>query len=182
PEKPAAPFTTSTLQQQASIRLHYSAKRTMMLAQRLYEGVELGSEGSIALITYMRTDSTRIADEALKACREHIEGTYGPPYLPAQANRYASGKGAQEAHEAIRPTDLSYTPEKVAKYLPQDQLRLYTLIYNRFLASQMTPAIFAVTNVQVQAADGLFKAQSKILKFDGYRRVLTPGGKQEDAL
>jgi DNA topoisomerase-1 len=181
-EKPAAPFTTSTLQQQASIRLHYTAKRTMMLAQRLYEGVDLGSEGSVALITYMRTDSTRVSDEALKAVREQISKQYGPPYLPAQPNRYASGKSAQEAHEAIRPTDLSYTPERVARFLPQDQLRLYTLIYNRFVASQMTPAIFAVTNVEIQAAKGLFKAQGKILKFDGYRRVLPPVGKQEDAL
>jgi DNA topoisomerase I len=181
-EKPSPPFTTSTLQQQASIRLHYPAKKTMMVAQRLYEGVELGDEGSIGLITYMRTDSTRVADDALKECREHIGEKYGKPYLPEKPSYYASGKSAQEAHEAIRPTDLSYTPEKVAKYLPNDQLRLYTLIYNRFVASQMTPAIFAVTNVQVQAAQGIFKAQGKILKFDGYRRVLPPGGKQEDAL
>src|SRR5207302_8755607 len=140
-----------------------------------YEGVDLGSEGSVALITYMRTDSTRIADDALKACRDVISTQYGAPYLPAQPNRYASGKSAQEAHEAIRPTDLAYTPERVAAYLPQDQLRLYTLIYNRFVASQMTPAVFAVTNVDVRAADGVFKAQGKILKFDGYRRVLAPG-------
>jgi DNA topoisomerase-1 len=181
-EKPSPPFTTSTLQQQASIRLHFSAKKTMMLAQRLYEGVTLGSEGSVALITYMRTDSTRVSDDAVKSCREHVNTKYGPPYLPAQPNRYASGKSAQEAHEAIRPTDLAYTPEQVAGHLPQDQLRLYTLIYNRFVASQMTPAIFAVTNVDVRAAEGLFKAQGKILKFDGYRRVLPPVGKQEDAL
>jgi DNA topoisomerase-1 len=181
-EKPAPPFTTSTLQQQASIRLRYSAKKTMMLAQRLYEGVELGREGAVALITYMRTDSTRIADEALKACRGHIASAYGDRYLPAQPNRYAASKGAQEAHEAVRPTDLSYTPMRVAKHLPQDQLRLYTLIYNRFVASQMTPAVFAITNVEVRAADGVFKSQGKILKFDGYRRVLPPVGKQEDAL
>jgi DNA topoisomerase-1 len=181
-EKPAAPFTTSTLQQQSSIRLHYSAKKTMMLAQRLYEGVELGGEGSVALITYMRTDSTRVSDDALKSCRELISQKYGAPYLPAQPNRYASGKSAQEAHEAVRPTDLGYTPERVAAFLPQDQLRLYTLIYNRFVASQMTPAVFAITNVEVKAADGLFKAQGKVLKFDGYRRVLAPAGKQEDAL
>jgi DNA topoisomerase-1 len=181
-EKPAPPFTTSTLQQQASIRLRYTARKTMMVAQRLYEGVVLGSEGSVALITYMRTDSTRISDDALKACRDLIGKNFGPPYLPEKPNRYASGKSAQEAHEAIRPTDLSYTPERVARHLPQDQLRLYTLIYNRFVASQMTPAVFAVTNIDVKAADGVFKAQGKILKFDGYRRVLPPGGKQEDAL
>jgi DNA topoisomerase I len=181
-EKPAAPFTTSTLQQQASIRLRFPARKTMMVAQRLYEGVDLGSEGSVALITYMRTDSTRISDDALTACRDLIGTKFGPPYLPEKPNRYASGKSAQEAHEAIRPTDLAYTPERVAAFLPQDQLRLYTLIYNRFVASQMTPAVFAVTNVEVKAAEGLFKAQGKVLKFDGYRRVLSPAGKQEDAL
>ncbi len=181
-EKPSAPFTTSTLQQQANIRLRSSAKKTMMLAQKLYEGMDLGSEGSIALITYMRTDSVRVSEDALKTCREHISSKYGAPYLPAQANRYASGKSAQEAHEAIRPTDLSYTPERVAKFLPHDHLRLYTLIYNRFVASQMMPAVFAVTNVDVSAAEGVFKAQGKIMKFDGYRKVLPPAGKQEDAI
>ncbi len=181
-EKPAAPFTTSTLQQQASIRLHYPARKTMMVAQRLYEGVELGKEGSVALITYMRTDSTRISADALQACRGMIEEKYGKPYVPEKPNFYASGKSAQEAHEAIRPTDLAYTPERVASSLPQDQLRLYTLIYNRFIASQMMPAVFAVTNVDVQVAEGVFKSQGKVLKFDGYRRVLAPAGKQEDAL
>jgi DNA topoisomerase-1 len=182
PEKPPAPFTTSTLQQQGSIRLHFSAKKTMMLAQRLYEGVELGSEGSVALITYMRTDSTRISNDALHACRALIGEKYGDRYLPEKPNVYASGKSAQEAHEAVRPTDLANTPERVARFLPHDLLRLYTLIYNRFVASQMTPAIFAVTNVDVKAAEGLFKAQGKVLKFDGYRRVLAPTHKQEDAL
>ena len=182
PEKAHPPFTTSTLQQQAALRLHYHAKKTMMVAQKLYEGVELGSEGSVALITYMRTDSVRTSEDALTMCRDHIKKSYGDKYLPEKANRYTSGKSAQEGHEAIRPTDLSYTPAMVAKYLPQDFLRLYTLIYNRFVASQMTPAIFAVTNVEVKAADGLFKAQGKILKFDGWRKVYIPGHKQEDAL
>lgn len=180
-EKPQAPFTTSTLQQQASIRLRYTAKRTMMIAQQLYQGVDLGPEGSVALITYMRTDSTRVSEEALTNVRTRIKKEYGDPYLPAAANRFAS-KDAQDAHEAIRPTDLTYTPEMVAKYLPQDQQRLYALIYNRFVASQMTPAVFAVTNIEVSAAQGVFKAQGKTLKFDGYRRVLPPGGKQEDVL
>ena len=182
PERPAPPFTTSTLQQQASIRLRFSAKRTMMVAQRLYEGVDLGSEGAVALITYMRTDSTRVSADALKSCRELIQGKYGAPYLPDQPNVYKAAKAAQEAHEAIRPTDLSYTPERVASFLPPEQLRLYTLIYNKFVASQMTPAVFAVTNVDVSAAQGIFKAQGKVLKFDGYRRVMAPAGKQEDAL
>ncbi|OAI47767.1 DNA topoisomerase I [Planctomycetaceae bacterium SCGC AG-212-F19] len=181
-ERPQAPFTTSTLQQQASIRLRYSTKQTMMLAQRLYEGVELGSEGSVALITYMRTDSTRVSNDAITAVRGHIQSQFGKPYLPEKPNAYASGKSAQEAHEAIRPTDVSYTPEKVGKFLPHNEARLYELIYRRFVASQMTPAVFAVTNVDVKAAEGIFKAQGKILKFDGYRKMLPPGGKQEDAL
>jgi DNA topoisomerase-1 len=188
PQKAPPPFTTSTLQQQASIRLHFAAQRTMQTAQRLYEGVDLGSEGQVALITYMRTDSTRVSNEALSAVRSHIGTTYGERYLPEKPNFFASGKSAQEAHEAIRPTDLSYTPERVARLgLHGDQLRLYTLIYQRFVASQMTPAIFAITNVEVKATpigdsrEGIFKAQGKVLKFDGYRKVLAPGGKQEDA-
>jgi DNA topoisomerase I len=182
PERPHAPFTTSTLQQQASLRLHFFAKKTMMLAQRLYEGVELGAEGAIALITYMRTDSVRVSDDALKSVRELIKKKHGDTYLPEKPNVYSSGKSAQEGHEAIRPTDLAYTPEKVAKFLPHDQLRLYTLIYNRFVASQMKPAIWGVTNVEVKAADGVFKAQGKVLKFEGFRKVYHPAGKQEDAL
>jgi DNA topoisomerase-1 len=181
PERPLPPFTTSTLQQQANIRFHFPAERTMKLAQQLYEGVELGTEGAVALITYMRTDSTRVAEDALKSCRDHIQSNYGPHYLPESPNRYTSGKSAQEAHEAIRPTDLAYTPERVAAYLTEPQRKLYDLIYRRFVASQMKPAIFAVTNVEVRADKGLFKAQGKILKFDGYRRVLAPRGKQEDA-
>jgi DNA topoisomerase-1 len=186
-EKAPPPFTTSTLQQQANIRMHFSAHRTMRAAQTLYEGVNLGAEGSVALITYMRTDSTRVSEDALKACRDLIAAKYGDPYLPAQPNRYAAGKSAQEAHEAIRPTDLSYTPERVEELLPADTphrhdlVRLYDLIYRRFVASQMTPAVWAVTNVDVRADQGLLKAQGKVLKFDGYRRVLAPRGKQEDA-
>jgi DNA topoisomerase-1 len=170
-EKAPPPFTTSTLQQQASLRMHFSAKRTMMVAQRLYEGIELGGEGSVALITYMRTDSTRVSEDALKMCRDHIGKKYGGKYLPEKPNRYDKAEGAQDAHEAIRPTDVAYTPEKVAKFLPHDQLRLYTLIYNRFVASQMTPAVYAVTTVEVRAAEGVFRANGKVMKFDGYRKV-----------
>jgi DNA topoisomerase-1 len=118
----------------------------------------------------------------LRDCRTQIETKFGKPYLPDQPNRYTKSGNAQDAHEAVRPTDVAYTPERVAQYLPQDQLRLYTLIYNRFVASQMTPAVFAVTNVEVKAADGIFKAQGKVMKFDGYRRVLPPAGKQEDTM
>ncbi len=181
-ERPQPPFITSTLQQQANIRLRFSTVKTMQTAQKLYEGVELGSEGSIALITYMRTDSTRVSDDALKAVRQHIDTQHGSHYLPAKPHTYASGKTAQEAHEAIRPTDLVYTPDRVQPYLDADQLRLYTLIYNRFVASQMAPAVFAVTNVEVTADKGTFKAQGKIEKFDGYRKVMPPAGKQEDVI
>jgi DNA topoisomerase-1 len=179
-ERPSPPFTTSTLQQQSSIRLGKSAKETMSIAQRLYEGIELGSEGAVGLITYMRTDSTRVSNDALKSCRDHILHQYGEKYLPEKPNFYTSGKSAQEAHEAIRPTDLANTPERVAPYLNESQRKVYDLIYRRFVASQMKPAIFAITNVEVKADQGLFKSQGKILKFDGYRKVLAPKGKQED--
>jgi DNA topoisomerase-1 len=130
----------------------------------------------------MRTDSTRVSDDALKACRELITTKHGADYLPTNPNKFASGKSAQEAHEAVRPTDLSYTPEKVATLIPLEQSKLYALIYNRFVASQMKPAVFSVTQVEVKCDKGLFKAQGKILKFAGFRKVLAPGGKQEDTM
>ena len=128
----------------------------------------------------MRTDSTRVSNDALTAVRHHIGTTYGAAYLPPSANLYTSGKSAQDAHEAVRPTDLAYTPQRVQKHLTPDQFKLYQLIFNRFVASQMMPAIFAVTNVEVTAGLGLFKAQGKIEKFDGYRRAQPPAGKSED--
>ncbi len=154
----------------------------MKIAQELYEGIEVGGDGPTGLITYMRTDSLRVSDDAIKEVRERIETKYGPKYLPGKPNRYAAGKQAQEAHEAIRPTDLRLDPESIQAKLTIDQFKLYALIYRRFVASQMTPAVFAVTNVSIAAGDGVFRTQGKILKFDGYRRVLTPAGKQEDAL
>jgi DNA topoisomerase-1 len=182
-DKAPPPFTTSTMQQLANSRLHFTADRTMRTAQRLYEGVELGSEGSIALITYMRTDSTRVSADALTMVRNFIQTSHGAAYLPPQPNMFKSGKSAQEAHEAIRPVDLAYTPQKVQPFLNHDQLRLYTLIYNRFVASQMSPAIDAKTNVEVEAKAGdlsaIFKAQGRIEKFDGYRRILS--SKHDDA-
>jgi len=181
-DKPDAPFKTSTLQQQAAIRLRFSGKRTMKIAQELYEGIDVGGDGATGLITYMRTDSLRVSDDTIKEVRERIEARYGPKYLPSKPNRYAAGKQAQEAHEAIRPTDLRLDPESIKAKLTFDQHKLYSLIYRRFVASQMMPAVFAVTNVAITAGDGLFKTQGKILKFDGYRRVFTPAGKQEDAL
>ncbi|MFO0907920.1 MAG: type I DNA topoisomerase [Isosphaeraceae bacterium] len=177
-----APFKTSTLQQQGAIRLRFSGKRTMKIAQELYEGIDVDGSGPVGLITYMRTDSLRVSDEAITAVREMIGATYGDRYLPPKPHRYAAGKSAQEAHEAIRPTDLALHPDAIKDRLTHDQFKLYNLIYRRFVASQMTPAVFAVTNVDIQAGEGLFKTQGKILKFDGYRKVLPPAGKQEDAL
>jgi DNA topoisomerase-1 len=177
-----APFTTSTLQQAANQRLRLTARMTMNLAQELYQGVQLGGEGSIALITYMRTDSTRVSDDALKMVREHIQSSHGPRYLPDKPNVFKSGKSAQEAHEAIRPVDLSYSPSRVQPYLSPDQHRLYTLIYNQFVASQMTPAIVAVTSVEVAAGPGVFKASGSVEKFDGWRKVLPPAKHDDKVL
>jgi DNA topoisomerase-1 len=181
-DRPSPPFTTSTLQQQSSIRLHMGAQRTMHTAQRLYEGIHLGSEGQVALITYMRTDSTRVSNDALQMVRTHIDNHFGPRYLPEKANFFKSGKSAQEAHEAIRPTDLTNTPQRVQPFLDHDQFRLYSMIYNRFVASQMTPAIVAVTDVEIQADQGVFKARGSIEKFDGYRKVWPASNKGDVTL
>ena len=181
-DKADAPFKTSTLQQQAAIRLRFSGKKTMKIAQELYEGIDVDGGGPVGLITYMRTDSLRVSEEALESVRGLIKSEYGDRYLPAKPNRYAAGKNAQEAHEAIRPTDLSLTPEKIRAKLSPDQFRLYQFIYLRFVASQMTPAVFTVTDVAITAGAGLFKAQGKILRFDGHRKVWPPGGKRDEAL
>ncbi len=181
-DKPDAPFKTSTLQQQSVIRMRFSGKKTMKIAQELYEGIDVAGDGPVGLITYMRTDSLRVSDDALKGVREKIVSEYGERYLPAKPNRFAAAKQAQEAHEAIRPTDLTLVPEAIRGHLSQDQFKLYQMIYRRFVASQMMPAVFAVTNVTISASEGLFKTQGKILKFDGYRKVFPPAGKQEDAL
>jgi DNA topoisomerase I len=168
---PPPPFTTSKLQQAAYNRLRYTAKRTMGVAQRLYEGVELGEEGSVALITYMRTDSVNVSQDALQQVRELIPQRFGSNYLPEKPNYYKSKKDAQEAHEAVRPTDVSRTPEDVRKYLPEDQFKLYQLIWQRFVASQMLPAIFDQTSIDISAGDYTFRATGSVQKFDGYLRV-----------
>lgn len=172
---PAPPFITSTLQQEAARKLRYSNKRTMLLAQQLYEGIELGDEGSVGLITYMRTDSTRIASEALEAVREHIREQYGPQYLPPSPRRFRTSKSAQDAHEAIRPTSVARTPDSLAKFLSGDQLKLYRLIWQRFVASQMEAAVYDVMTVDVLAKDYLFRATGARVKFDGFTRVYTEG-------
>ncbi|HWG57657.1 MAG TPA: type I DNA topoisomerase [Candidatus Acidoferrales bacterium] len=165
------PFTTSKLQQASYNRLRYTAKRTMALAQRLYEGVELGDEGSVALITYMRTDSVHVSSDALAQVREVIPELFGSGYLPEKPNFYKSKKDAQEAHEAVRPTDVSRTPESVRKYLSEDVFKLYQLIWQRFVASQMLPAIFDQTTVDISAGEYTFRATGSVRKFDGYLRV-----------
>jgi DNA topoisomerase-1 len=172
---PQPPFITSRLQQEASRKLGFNPKRTMGLAQRLYEGVELGSDGLVGLITYMRTDSTRISPEAQGHAREFITQRYGDRYLPDSPPVYKSRKQAQDAHEAIRPTSMAHTPDRVAKFLEPAELSLYTLIWNRFIASQMAPAIYDQTAVDIPIARYLFRANGQVLKFDGFQRVYTEG-------
>jgi DNA topoisomerase I len=176
------PFKTSSLQQQGVIRLRFSGKKTMKIAQELYEGIDVDGSGPVGLITYMRTDSLRVSDEAMSAVRERIKTDFGERYLPPKPIRYAAGKLAQEAHEAIRPTELQHSPDQIKQHLTHDQFRLYQLIYNRFLASQMNPAVSMVTDVAITAGAGLFKAQGKVLKFDGHRRVWPQHGKHDDEL
>ncbi len=168
---PYPPFITSTLQQEASKRLYFSTKKTMLLAQGLYEGVDLGEEGRTGLITYMRTDSTRISQEALGEVRSWIKKRFGGDYLPPQPRIYKSRKSAQEAHECIRPTSLSWEPDMVKEYLSPDQFKLYSLIWNRFLASQMNPAIYLSTIADIEAGPYLFRATGWVLKFPGFLKV-----------
>ncbi|WP_170019855.1 type I DNA topoisomerase [Campylobacter sp. RM16190] len=169
--EPQPPFMTSTLQQSASNRLGFSPKKTMMIAQNLYEGVET-HEGFMGAITYMRTDSLNLAKEAVEAAREIIKSEYGEKYLPSKAKIYATkSKGAQEAHEAIRPTNLSFTPEIAAKFLEKDALKLYTLIYNRFLACQMSASVSQTQNVFVEGSKGEFKISGRKVLFDGFYKA-----------
>ncbi|EAK8793057.1 type I DNA topoisomerase [Campylobacter coli] len=168
---PPPPFMTSTLQQSASNRLGFNPKKTMMIAQKLYEGVNT-HEGVMGVITYMRTDSLNLAKEAVESARKFIQANFGKDYLPSKANVYTTKtKGAQEAHEAIRPTNLSFTPEIAAKFLDKDELKLYTLIYNRFLACQMSPAISQTQNVFVKNDRAVFKISGRKILFDGYYKV-----------
>src|SRR5499425_282541 len=168
---PVPPFTTSKLQQDAARRLRFTVKKTMMLAQRLYEGVELGEEGRIGLITYMRTDSTRISDEAMQMVRSYVSDVYGGPYLPEKPVFYKSKKDAQDAHEAIRPTFVGRTPDDLKPYLSEDEYKLYWLIWTRFVASQMNPAVYDQTTVDISAKDYTFRASGRVMKFDGFLAV-----------
>ncbi|RKX31660.1 MAG: type I DNA topoisomerase [Candidatus Zixiibacteriota bacterium] len=169
--KPAPPFITSTLQQDAARRFYFTPKKTMMIAQQLYEGVELGDEGATGLITYMRTDSTRIADSAVAAVRNYIGKNFGKDYLPAKPVKYSARKNSQDAHEAIRPTYLDLPPEKIRNHLTKDQFKLYSLIWNRFIACQMNPAVYSTTSVDINAGKYLFHVHTQTLKFDGFLKV-----------
>ena len=169
-KRPAAPFTTSTMQQEASKKLGFSTQRTMRAAQQLYEGVEIGTEGSIGLITYMRTDSTRVAPVAIDAVREYITVNYAEEYLPDKPNVYKRKSGrAQDAHEAVRPTDVFRSPASVRKWLTKDQFRLYQLIWTRFVASQMTPLVYDTTTVDIDVGRYRFRATGSLVKFDGFQ-------------
>ena len=173
--RPVPSFITSTLQQEAARKLGFTAKRTMMVAQQLYEGLDIGAAGAVGLITYMRTDSTRIAEEALEEVRGYIEKAYGADYLPNNAVRYRGRGGAQDAHEAIRPTSVERTPQSLKTHLSPPQLRLYDLIWKRFVASQMNPAILDVTTIDISAGEYLFRATGSILKFDGFMKLYLEG-------
>ena len=168
---PLPPFITSTLQQDAFNKLRFNANKTMMLAQQLYEGIDIGGEGTAGLITYMRTDSPRVAPEAIKEVRDLVAKKFGDGYLPAEPNTYKVKKHAQEAHEAIRPTLISHDCAALKQFLTEDQYELYELIYNRFIASQMTPAKYLITTAEITSGKYLFKASGSILAFDGFMAV-----------
>ncbi len=177
---PSPPFITSKLQQEAAKQFGFSASKTMKIAQRLYEGIELGEEGPVGLITYMRTDSTRVSDEALKEVREFISQIYGENYLPSKPNTYKTKITAQDAHEAIRPTSVNRTPESVKNFLTEEELKLYTLIWKRFMASQMSSAVFDQTTIEIKAGRFMFRAIGSVQKFDGFLKVYQET-KDEDA-
>ena len=177
---PSPPFVTSKLQQEAARKLGFQPERTMRIAQRLYEGVELGPEGPVGLITYMRTDSTRVSAEALQEVRKYIRHQYGDTYLPQKPIAYRAKKGVQDAHEAIRPTSMEYTPDRVQRYLGRDDFALYSLIWDRFVASQMPPAVYDQTAFDIQVGDALFRATGQQLKFDGFIKIYTEEKEDKD--
>ncbi|HSN04350.1 MAG TPA: type I DNA topoisomerase, partial [Nitrospira sp.] len=180
---PVAPFITSRLQQEAARKLHFSPKKTMTLAQQLYEGIEIGAEGATGLITYMRTDSPRISNEAMTEAREVIQARFGAEYLPATPNVYKTSKAAQEAHEAVRPTSAARDPESIRQYLDHDQYNLYKLIWNRFIASQMVPAILDVTRIDSTPVGTKekfgFRSTGTVVKFPGHTIVYMEGVDKE---
>ncbi len=179
---PFPPFITSTLQQDASVRCRFSPSRTMRIAQGLYEGIDAGERGTVGLITYMRTDSTRVAQQAIYAARDFISSEFGKEYVPGSPRYYASSKMAQQAHEAIRPTMVDLTPDKAKPFLTTEQFKLYELIWNRFVASQMASALYDTVEVGIEADGYLFKATGSVMKFDGFLRVykVSPPTQKED--
>jgi len=179
-KNPQAPFTTSTLQQQAGRKLNFSARKTMSIAQQLYEGITLGKRGATGLITYMRTDSVRISQEFQAVAREFIEARFGAEYLPQQSPKYSARKGAQEAHEAIRPTDVTLVPEEIRSFLTQEQFALYQLIWRRFMMSQMSPARYKQQTVTIDGDGLVFKASQLKLVFPGFLAATEPEMERED--
>ncbi|MBS4022440.1 MAG: type I DNA topoisomerase [Dethiobacter sp.] len=178
---PTPPFTTSSLQQEASRKLGFTSRRTMIIAQQLYEGLQLGKEeGVLGLITYIRSDSTRISAGAQDEARAFIQSQYGKPYVPEKPPVYSKKKGAQEAHEAIRPTSVTRTPDRVKEYLSRDQLRLYRLIWERFVASQMSAAVYDTVTAKISAGIYSFRATGAEIKFDGFRKLYIEGRDEEE--
>ena len=179
-KNPAPPFITSQLQQASARRLGFAVRRTMQIAQRLYEGREIPGRGTVGLITYMRTDSTRVSDDALKDVREHIAAQYGPESLPESARYFKSRRDTQDAHEAIRPTYLDLPPDEVAKYVAPDEAKLYRIIWERFVASQMSPAVYDTTAAEITAGRALYRASGSTLKFAGYLAAYGVSADEED--
>ncbi|MBS4030619.1 MAG: type I DNA topoisomerase [Clostridiales bacterium] len=177
---PSPPFTTSSLQQEASRKLGFAARKTMMVAQQLYEGLQLGKEGVVGLITYIRTDAMRVSEQAQDEARTYIENQFGKKYLPQKPPVYRSKKGAQEAHEAIRPTSVPRSPDQVKIYLSRDQNRLYRLIWDRFMASQMSPAVFDTVSADIAAGSYTFRATGSQMKFEGFMKLYIEGRDEEE--
>ncbi len=180
-KNPPPPFITSTLQQAAARQLGFSAKKTMMLAQKLYEGIDLGKEGPVGLITYMRTDSVRLSSDAIKEARAVIKTTFGADFVPARGRQFKKGKLTQDAHEAIRPTSAMRTPKDLSGFLEKDLFRLYDLIWRRFLASQMSPALYDQTTIDVKADRFTLRAVGSIMKFEGFLKLYGRDGKDKDS-
>ena len=178
--RPAAPFITSTLQQDAARKLRFTVKRTMAVAQQLYEGVDIGGGETVGLITYMRTDSVRISDDAITEVREQIGKQFGEEYVPKEPNVYKTRRGAQDAHEAIRATSAARTPEKMKQYLAPDQAKLYDIIWKRFVASQMEPQVLNITSVDIEAGEYTLRATGSSVKFPGFTALYTESKEEED--
>lgn len=178
---PSAPFTTSTMQQEAYRKLNFAARKTMQVAQQLYEGLDIGPEGTVGLVTYIRTDSTRISETAQQEAAEYIEQHFGSDYKPAKPKQYSTKGRVQNAHEAIRPSSVMREPDKIKQFLSKDQFKLYKLIWDRFVASQMSPAVLDTTTVDIESRGYIFRANGSVVKFPGFMKVYTEGRDTGDA-